>query len=134
MRLLLDTHIFLWYISGDAQLPEDLRAAIRDPANEVFLSVASNWEAVIKHGLGKLPLPAPPAEYLPQEREAHRIASLVIEEAALGHLAALPPQHRDPFDRLLVAQALQHGLTLVTVDEALRAYSVPLLPSAEFRH
>jgi PIN domain nuclease of toxin-antitoxin system len=130
MRLLLDTHIFLWYISADPQLPVPLRDAIRDPANEVYLSAASVWEAVIKHALGKLPLPEAPAAYLPRQREAHRIASLPVEEGAFVHLASLPPLHRDPFDRILVAQALQHGLRLVTVDDAVRAYPVPLLPMA----
>lgn len=129
MRLLLDTHVFLWYILADPQLPSVFRDAIRDPSNEAYLSVASVWEAVIKHTLGKLPLPEPPATYLPRQREAHRIASLPIEEAELGFLAALPSLHRDPFDRVLIAQALQHGLTMVTVDDAVRMYSVPLLPS-----
>ncbi len=129
MRLLLDTHVFLWYISADPQLPAVFRDAIREPSNEVFLSVASVWEAVIKHALGKLPLPGAPAEYMPRERQAHRIAALPIEEPALAHLASLPPLHRDPFDRILVAQALQHGLKLVTVDDAVRAYPVPLLPA-----
>jgi PIN domain nuclease of toxin-antitoxin system len=65
MRLLLDTHIFLWYITADARLPALFLATIRDPANDVYLSAASIWEVVIKHGLAKLPLPAPPADYLP---------------------------------------------------------------------
>ncbi|MBY0521820.1 MAG: type II toxin-antitoxin system VapC family toxin [Gemmataceae bacterium] len=130
MRLLLDTHIFLWYITADPQLPVAFRDAIRDPVNEVYLSVASEWESVIKYALGKLPLPEAPAEYLPRQREAHRITSLPIEEAALTHLAGLAPLHRDPFDRVLVAQALQHGLTLVTVDDAVRGYPVTLLPLA----
>jgi PIN domain nuclease of toxin-antitoxin system len=130
MRLLLDTHIFLWYITADPQLPAAFRDAIRDPANEVYLSVASVWEAVIKYALGKLPLPEAPAEYLPRQREAHRIATLPVEEGALVQLARLPPLHRDPFDRILIAQALQHGLKLVTVDDAVRAYPVPLLPTA----
>lgn len=129
MRLLLDTHVFLWYISADFRLALSLHEIIRDPDNEVYLSVVSVWEAVVKHALGKLPLPGPPAEYLPQQRAAHRIASLPIEEAVFVHLASLPPLHRDPFDRLLLAQALQHGLTMVTVDEAVRAYAVPLLPT-----
>ena len=130
MRLLLDTHVFLWYITADPQLPAGFQAAIQDPANEVYLSVASVWEAVIKHQLGKLPLPAPPADYLPQQRDAHRIAALPIDEGAMPPLAALPPLHRDPFDRLLVAQVLQHGLTMVTVDPDIAAYAVPLLPTA----
>jgi PIN domain nuclease of toxin-antitoxin system len=128
MKLLLDTHVFLWYISADPQLPVAVRDAIRDPANEVYLSVASVWEAVIKYALGKLPLPDGPAEYLPKQREAHQIKSLPIEENALVHLAGLLPLHRDPFDRLLIAQALQHGLTLVSVDNAVRTYAVSLLP------
>ncbi len=130
MRILLDTHIFLWYISADPQLPPAFRDTIRDPANEVYLSVASVWEAVIKCALGKLPLPEPQAEYLPRQREAHRIATLPIEEAALVHLSGLAPLHRDPFDRILIAQALQHGLKLATVEDAIRAYAVPLLPMA----
>src|SRR5437773_11863787 len=95
MRLLLDTHIFLWYISADPQLPPSFRVAIQEPANDVYLSAASVWEAVIKHALGKLPLPEPPTEYLPRQREAHRIATLPIEETALTHLATLRTLHRD---------------------------------------
>jgi PIN domain nuclease of toxin-antitoxin system len=83
-----------------------------------------------QHNLGKLPLPAPPADYLPRQREAHGISSLQIDEGAMLHLADLPPLHRDPFDRLLVAQALQNGLTIATVDPEVAAYSVPLLPAA----
>lgn len=127
MRLILDTHVFLWYITADPKLPAAFRAASRDPANEVYLSVASIWEAVIKYQLGKLPLPEPPADYLPRQRDAHGIASLPIDEGAMSHLAQLPPIHRDPFDRLLVAQALQHGLTIATVDADVVAYPVPLL-------
>src|SRR5271154_6806774 len=122
MKILLDAHVFLWYISADPQLPVAFRNAIRDPANEVYLSVASMWEAVIKYALGKLPLPEAPAEYLPRQREAHRIATLPVEEAALVYLAGLPSLHRDPFDRMLIAQALQHGMQLATVDIAVRAY------------
>jgi PIN domain nuclease of toxin-antitoxin system len=70
MKLLLDTHIFLWYIAGDKKLPTRFRTAIQDPANEVYLSAASVWEAVIKHRLGKLPLPTPPAVYMPVQRAA----------------------------------------------------------------
>lgn len=95
MRLLLDTHVFLWYIGRDGRLPPPFLTAIREPANEVYLSVASVWEAVIKFAVGKLPLPSPPADYLPRKRLAHRIESLAIEEAAMVHLATLPPLHRD---------------------------------------
>jgi PIN domain nuclease of toxin-antitoxin system len=79
--------------------------------------------------MGKLPLPAPPADYLPQQRAAHGIASLPVEVGAMPHLAALPPLHRDPFDRMLVAQALQHGMTIATVDPDISAYGIALLPT-----
>ena len=128
MRLLLDTHVFLWYITADTRLPASFQAAIQDPANEVFLSVVTVWEAVIKYELGKLPLPSPPADYLPRQRQAHGIAPLPIDEGAMQHLAGLPPLHRDPFDRLLIAQALQHGLTVATVDPQVSAYPVATLP------
>lgn len=129
MRLLLDTHVFLWYISSDAGLPATFRAAIEDPTNFAYLSVASVGEAVIKHGLGKLPLPEPVAEYLPRQRQLHRIDTLPIDEGALTRLALLPPLHRDPFDRMLVAQALQHGLTVLTVDDAVKGYPAVFLPA-----
>ena len=127
MRLLLDTQIFLWYISADSRLSASLQAAIRDPANEVHLSPASIWEAVIKYALGKLPLAAPPADYLPAQRVAHRILELPIEERAMPFLASLPPIHRDPFDRILIAQTLQHRMKLVSTDEQVKKYPVPLL-------
>jgi PIN domain nuclease of toxin-antitoxin system len=129
MRLILDTHVFVWYITADGRLPAAVKSAIQDPANEVFLSVASIWEVVIKSALGKLPLPEPAAVYLPRQRLAHQIASLPIEEESLVHLGSMAPLHRDPFGRLLVAQALQHGLTMVSLDNAVRAYSVPLFPA-----
>jgi PIN domain nuclease of toxin-antitoxin system len=127
MRLLLDTHVFLWYISGDPQLPTASGEAVKDTGNEVYLSVACVWEAVIKHGLGKLPLPAPPAGYLPLQRERHQIAPLSLDEGALPHLAGLPLLHRDPFDRVLIAHALQHDLIVATVDSAFAGYPVSLL-------
>ena len=130
MRLLLDTHVFLWYITADSKLPAPFRVAIQDPGNEVFLSAVSVWEAVIKCGLGKLPLPGAPAEYLLQQRAAHGISPLPVDEEAMSHLTGLAPPHRDPFDRLLIAQAIQHGLTIATVDPDIAAYPVSLLPTA----
>jgi PIN domain nuclease of toxin-antitoxin system len=127
MRLLLDTHVFLWFISGDARLHARWREAIREPGNDVFLSVVSVWEATVKHALGKLPLPHPPGSYLPLQRQRHQIASLPLDEESVRHLESLPSVHRDPFDRMLVCQALAHALTIVTVDEVFRAYPTPLL-------
>lgn len=76
MKILLDTHIFLWFISGDTQLSVDIRDAIRDPDNEIYLSAVSIWEAIVKYQSGKLPLPEEPATYLPKQRDLHQIASL----------------------------------------------------------
>jgi PIN domain nuclease of toxin-antitoxin system len=127
MRLLLDTHVFLWFISGDTRLSTPYRDAISHPTNEVFLSAVSVWEAIIKYQLGKLPLPHPPEAYLPLQRRNHGIESLPVDEESVARLATLPPLHRDPFDRLLVCQALHHGMTVGTVDAAIKAYPVPVL-------
>jgi PIN domain nuclease of toxin-antitoxin system len=99
--------------------------AIRDPGNEVFLSVVSVWEAIIKYQLKKLLLPYPPETYMPQQRDRHKIASLELDEQSVAKLAGLPALHRDPFDRMLVCQAIAGNMTLVTVDSALRSYPVP---------
>ena len=127
MRLLLDTHIFLWFISGDTRLPADWRDSIRDAGNAVYLSVVSVWEAIVKHRLGKLLLPHPPEHYLPAQRIRHQIASLPLDEASVCQLATLPSAHRDPFDRMLVCQAMEHGLTIVTVDPVFTAYPALML-------
>jgi len=130
MKLLLDTHIFLWFISGDKRLPKGMQDSIRDPNNEVYLSVVSLWEAIVKYQLGRLPLPQLPNIYLPIQRQRHRIASLPLDEASVTQLANLPQIHRDPFDRMLICQAMEHGLTIVTVDGAIYAYPVPVLDRA----
>jgi PIN domain nuclease of toxin-antitoxin system len=127
MKILLDTHIFLWFISGDSRLSTDVRDIIRDLDNEIYLSVVSVWESIVKYQLGKLPLPEPPETYLPKQRELHEIASLTLDESSIAQLAKLPPLHRDPFDRMLICQALQYGLTIATVDAAVRAYSVSFI-------
>lgn len=127
MKLLLDTHIFLWYISGDPKLPEAARNTIRDPSNVIYLSVASVWEDIVKYQLGKLPLPQSAAQYVPRQREQHQIFSLPLDEASVARLATLPSIHRDPFDRMLVCQALEHQLVIVTVDNTLRDYPVTIL-------
>lgn len=127
MRLLLDTHIFLWFISGDEHLPDDTRKSICQPENDVYLSVVSLWEAITKYQLGRLPLPHSPERYLPIQRERHQITSLSLDEDSVSQLAKLPPIHRDPFDRMLICQAIVHGLTLATVDEAVFRYPVSIL-------
>lgn len=83
MRILLDTHIFLWFISGDVHLAVAVRDAIRDPDNEVYLSSVSVWEAIVKHKLGKLSFPEPPETYLPRQRNLHQILSLDLDEISV---------------------------------------------------
>lgn len=127
MKLLLDTHVFLWVLSGDERLSANADSAIRDPGNIVYLSVASVWEATVKHALGKLSLPSSPETYLPHQRRRLGVASLDIDEGTVVFLPRLPTLHRDPFDRILICQAWQHRLTLVTVDSAIMAYPVTTL-------
>ena len=122
MRLLLDTHIFLWLITGDSRVTEAMKADILNPANEVYLSVVSIWEISVKYQIGRLPLLEPPQSYLPVQRQRHQITSLSLDEASISQLAKLPSIHRDPFDRMLVCQAIEHDLTIVTVDETLQSY------------
>src|SRR5437763_11707888 len=102
MRILLDTCEFLWLVSGDSKLSATLVGAVRDPQNQVFLSTVSFWEISLKYDLGKLQLPQPAAQFIPLQREKHLIASLVLDEASVARLSALPALHRDPFDRMLV--------------------------------
>jgi len=122
MRLLLDTCTFLWVISGAPDLSTRARELIADPDNEVFLSAASNWEIAVKHALGRLPLPEPPNRFVPDQRAQHGIDPLPIDEESALHLGRLPPLHRDPFDRILVCQAIVHGLTLVGPDPLITQY------------
>jgi PIN domain nuclease of toxin-antitoxin system len=127
MRILLDTCEFLWLVSGDSKLPVSTISAVRDPQNEVFLSSVSFWEIVLKHSLGKLPLPQSPAQFVPLQREKHLITALTLDEASVAQLTGLPPLHRDPFDRMLICQAQAHALTLASSDGLIRQYSVALL-------
>ena len=108
MRILLDTHIFLWCISGDTQLSTDIRDAIRELDNGIYLSAVSVWEAIVKYQLGKLPLPEHPETYLPKQRDRHQITSLSLEGNSVVQLSKLQSLHRDPIDRMLICQALQN--------------------------
>jgi PIN domain nuclease of toxin-antitoxin system len=127
VRLLLDTCTFLWIVGGAKDLSPRAREAFADPANEALLSAASAWEIAVKHRLGKLPLPSPPGEFVPTQRAAHGIEPLPVDEEAALHVAKLPDLHRDPFDRMLVAQALVGGLVLLTPDDPIRQYPVRTL-------
>ncbi|MSQ01635.1 MAG: type II toxin-antitoxin system VapC family toxin [Myxococcales bacterium] len=122
MKYLLDTHVFLWWISDDARLSPRLRRQIATPNVELLWSVASSWEVGIKHALGKLPLAEPPGQLLSRHRHLNRVGVLPIMEAHALAAAALPALHHDPFDRLLVGQAMVEGIELLTADPAVRAY------------
>lgn len=119
---LLDTATFLWLAWDSPLVPTRIKGLYQAPGAEVYLSGASAFEIAVKHALGKLPLPEAPDRLVPRLRELMGLRPLPIhEEAALG-VGRLPPLHRDPFDRLLVAQAIAHGLTILTPDEQVRAY------------
>jgi PIN domain nuclease of toxin-antitoxin system len=123
MKLLLDTHVFLWWDSNDSRLPEALRSEIADPQNQIFISAVTAWEISIKRALGKLTF----GGALGNAIEKHGFSALPITVAQAEWTGHLPQLHRDPFDRLLVAQAQLEGLILVTVDEQILRYQVPHL-------
>ena len=123
-RALLDTHSFLWFISGSERLSRTARTLIEDPANPMLVRMASLREIAIKHGLGKLSLERPFVELIPEQLERQRIGVPGIEFPHLAEVARLPLHHRDPFDRLIVAQARAEGLPVVGADDALDAYGV----------
>ena len=127
MNLLLDTVVFLWFIAGNDRLSEPTQSAVRDPENNVWLSVVSVWEISIKQKTGRLMLPERAWSYLATARERHGIESLALTESAVAHLAKLPDVHKDPFDRMLVCQAIEHDLLLVTNDPAVCEYPVKTL-------
>ena len=117
----------LMVYAGDKRLRKAHRDYIQDPANVVYLSAVSLWEAINKYQSGKLALSAPPESLLPAERDLHGILSLPLDERSVLRLASLHAIHRDPFDRMLVCQALEFGLHLVTDDPIVRSYPVPVL-------
>jgi PIN domain nuclease of toxin-antitoxin system len=127
VNLLLDTVTFLWILEDAESLGPAARAALRDTDNLIFLSAASVWEIVVKHRLGKLPLPLSPEKLIPQQRKLRGIESLDISESATLRLPQLPDLHKDPFDRILACQAIEHGMTIVTPDALLRSYPVRTL-------
>ena len=127
MRALLDTHSFLWFMSGDEKLSSTARAILDDIENEVILSVASLWEIAIKASLGKISLERSFEDLIPQQLVSNEIGVLPIRLKHLAVLTDLPFRHRDPFDRLLIAQAMAEGLPILTRDPAFLDYPVQVL-------
>ncbi len=124
MRLLLDTCTFLWIVAGSPELSRRARQLFTEPANDIFLSVVSSWEISVKYALGNLRLPAPPMEFISNAREAHGIAAFPLTEEEVLYLPKIPKLHRDPFDRMLVCQAVINGMALLTPDAAISQYPV----------
>jgi PIN domain nuclease of toxin-antitoxin system len=124
VKLLLDTCSFLWITNSQPELSSRAKAAFEDEGNEAYLSVVSAWEIALKSGLWNLPLPEPAQVFLPRARELHKIASLNLNEDAIVQLPLLPLIHRDPFDRMLICQAIAEGMAIVTPDELIRQYPV----------
>jgi PIN domain nuclease of toxin-antitoxin system len=124
VKLLLDTHTALWFLAGDPRLSARARTEIEDLANERLFSIASAWEIAIKASLGKLELSAPFEDLVPGQLRANGIKLLPLEPEHLSDLITLPFHHRDPFDRLLVAQALAEGAVLVSTDPLLDHYPI----------
>ena len=124
MRVLVDTHAFLWWVEGTRALPARARAALADPDNECLISIASAWELAIKAGLGKLKLSLPVRRFVVENVAANGFRILEIGIAHVGRVETLAAHHGDPFDRLLIAQALEENLTIVTADPVFRKYGV----------
>ncbi|MFV1960114.1 MAG: type II toxin-antitoxin system VapC family toxin [Planctomycetota bacterium] len=124
MKVLLDTCTFLWIALDASPLSRVARETYRTCDNEVYLSTVSAWEITVKHALGRLPLPSSPATFVPALREAHEIESLPLREEESLYLHRLPTLHRDPFDRMLVCQAIVGGMLLLTPDPAIQQYPV----------
>jgi PIN domain nuclease of toxin-antitoxin system len=129
VKLLLDSCTFLWLIWDEPELSHEARLRIADPRNEVYLSAISLWEILLKHQAGRLALPKPidPERFYIEQREAHRIAPLPLAEEAVVQMVKLPALHRDPFDRMLICQAIAHGLVVCTPDRAIQQYPVRTL-------
>lgn len=127
MRALLDTHAFLWWLTDDPQLPQNVRDIIADGNNELYFSAASCWEIAIKAQLGKLALPDKPAAFISDQLAVNGVQSLPIQSSHALHVFNLPALHRDPFDRMLIAQAQLENMPIITSDPLIALYEVQLL-------
>ncbi len=124
MKVLLDTQCWLWWFAAEHRLNDEAQRLIADAKNIVYFSSASSWEIAIKHSIGKLQLPEPPAQYVPRRLATQGMTALAIEHAHALHVASLPDHHKDPFDRLLVAQAQLERVPILTADRQIADYDV----------
>lgn len=126
-RLLLDTHVFLWWVDDAPDLTAEARAAISDVGNDCCLSVVSCWEMAVKSSIGKLRLACPIDRFVSEQAAANGFTLLGVELHQIAKVEKLPFHHRDPFDRLLIAQALSDNFTIISADEAFSKYGVKRL-------
>jgi PIN domain nuclease of toxin-antitoxin system len=127
MKILLDTHAFLWWITDDQKLSSRAREVISDAENELFFSAASGWEVSIKVQLGRLKLPEEPERFIPEQLRMNFIRSLPIQMRHALFVSTLPNHHRDPFDRILVAQAQLEEMSILSADLQISRYQVELI-------
>ncbi len=124
MKLLLDTQSWLWMQACPERFSAESLELIRNPENDLLFSAVSSWEIAIKYALDKLPLPAPPQEYVPSRMMTSGVVPLLVSHAHTLHVATLPLHHRDPFDRLLIAQAQIENIPILTADRKFASYAV----------
>jgi len=124
MKLLLDTCAFLWLATDAQELSDQAKTLFKNTENPAYLSSVSIWEIVVKYQLKKLPLPNDPEYFITQQCKQHWIEILPLDGKAIYHLSRLPNHHRDPFDKMLVCQAIEHNLTILTADEMIIQYPV----------
>lgn len=127
MKVLMDAHVFLWFVNGSSQLSAHARTIIEDPANDKFLSMASIWEMAIKISIGKLSIAQPFEQFIPHQLQINGFEMFEIKFDHLSKASQLPFHHRDPFDRLLIAQSLAEQMPIISVDPVFDSYSVQRL-------
>ena len=127
MKVLLDTHTFLWWITDDPKLSLRVRGIISDGENEIFISAATGWEIAIKSQIGRLKLPDEPQRFILEQMKINGMKSLPIEMRHALHVSTLPTYHQDPFDRILIAQAQMEDLPVLSADPEIGKYEVTII-------
>jgi PIN domain nuclease of toxin-antitoxin system len=127
MRVLIDTHIFIWYIQNSERLPSSVATYINDGRNDIFLSIASVWEMAIKQSTGKLNLGFPFASFIAEQMSINSMELLPLRLDHLEVITTIPFHHRDPFDRILIAQAIQEDIVIISADSIFSSYPVQII-------